>query len=274
MYNILEHKQAIAENIQKAFSDIPEDIEKAKWQIGEIRTDSRGIAHECYEYTAEGKPRLRRVKKQGGDTSDTIGVRSNGLTSKEETRITNNLESQLDKLFPNKLGRISKIKIEKKKDYIEATIDSASKSKNPNIPTFLRSIVRSKDGGENWEVFSSGLMRWSKHERKIFEDKNKGASKDDGGSKKNVVDISKISDKEFKNITKILEKKNPDDSDAFRYLESEEMSNKELDNFIACAKHFKNDTKNINERTRKWCAKWEKLGEEELNNRKNTKDKQ
>ena len=103
--------------------------------------------------------------------------------------------------------------------------------------------------------------------------KNKGASTDDGGSKKNVVDISKISDKEFKNITKILEKKNPDDSDAFRYLESEEMSNKELDNFIACAKHFKNDTKNINERTRKWCAKWEKLGEEELNNRKNTKDK-
>lgn len=33
MYNILEHKQAIAENIQKAFGDTPEDIEKAKWQI-------------------------------------------------------------------------------------------------------------------------------------------------------------------------------------------------------------------------------------------------
>ena len=163
MYNILEHKQEIAKNIQKAFGNTSEEIEKAKWQIGEIRVDSRGIAHECYEYTAEGKPRLRRVKK------------------------------------------------------------------------------------------------------------NKGAnntSKDKSTESKTSVDISKISDGEFKEITKILEKKNPDDSDAFMYLESEEMNDKELANFIACAKHFKNDTKNINETTRKRCAKWEKLGEEELNNRK------
>lgn len=39
------------------------DIEKAKWQIGEIRVNSRGIAHECFEYV-NGKPHLRRVKKQ------------------------------------------------------------------------------------------------------------------------------------------------------------------------------------------------------------------
>lgn len=76
MYNILEHKQAIAENIQKAFGDTQEDIEKAKWQIGEIRTDSRGIAHECYEYTAEGKPRLRRVKKNKG--ASTTSTDNNG----------------------------------------------------------------------------------------------------------------------------------------------------------------------------------------------------
>lgn len=162
MYNILEHRKAVEDNIKKAFGNTLEDIEKAKWQIGEVRVDSRGIAHECFEYV-NGKPHLRRVKK------------------------------------------------------------------------------------------------------------NKGAnntSKDKSTESKTSVDISKISNGEFKEITKILEKKNPDDSDAFMYLESEEMNDKELANFIACAKHFKNDTKNINETTRKRCAKWEKLGEEELNNRK------
>ena len=65
MYNILEHKQEIAKNIQKAFGNTLEDIEKAKWQIGEVRVDSRGIAHECFEYV-NGKPHLRRVKKNKG----------------------------------------------------------------------------------------------------------------------------------------------------------------------------------------------------------------
>lgn len=172
MYNILEHKQAIAENIQKAFGNTSEDIEKAKWQIGEIRTDSRGIAHECYEYTAEGKPRLRRVKKNKGASTTSIddkdknaNIRSNGLTSKQETEIEDNLRSKLDELFPKKLGRITKIKIEKKigglwndgKDYIEAKIDSDSKQKSPNNPLFVRSVIRSKDGGKNWEVITSGL---------------------------------------------------------------------------------------------------------------------
>lgn len=172
MYNILEHKQSIAENIQKAFGDTSEDIEKAKWQIGEIRTDSRGIAHECYEYTAEGKPRLRRVKKNKSvtttsteDKDKNANIRSNGLTSKQETEIEDNLRSKLDELFPKKLGRITKIKIEKKsgglwndgKDYIEAKIDSDSKQKSPNNPLFVRSVIRSKDGGKNWEVITSGL---------------------------------------------------------------------------------------------------------------------
>ena len=173
MYNpIQERRQEIIDNINKSFVE-EQTLEKAKWQIGEVRVDSRGIAHECFEYTSDGKPRLRRVKKQGSVAPDATGVRSNGLTTKEETKITNNLESQLDTLFPNKLGRISKIKIEKKKDYIEATIDSASKSKNPNNPFFQRSIVRSKDGGENWEVFSSNPMRWSEARKKDIDDKKK-----------------------------------------------------------------------------------------------------
>lgn len=64
MYNpILEKRRELIDNIQKSFEPTEDGIEKAKWQIGEVRVDSRGIAHECYEYTADGKPRLRRVKK-------------------------------------------------------------------------------------------------------------------------------------------------------------------------------------------------------------------
>lgn len=116
-----------------------------------------------------------------------------------------------------------------------------------------------------WTEYAPGKFDWKSLKGKHHKGSQQATSKIS-------VDISKISDKEFNSITKILEKKNPDDSDAFRYLESEEMNDKELANFIACAKHFKNDTKNINETTRKWCAKWEKLGEEEIEKRK--KDKQ
>ena len=74
MYNpILEKRKELIDNIQKSFEPVEDDIEKAKWQIGEIRTDSRGIAHECYEYTADGKPRLRRVRKNKGSAASTDG---------------------------------------------------------------------------------------------------------------------------------------------------------------------------------------------------------
>ena len=76
MYEILEHKKAVEDNIKKAFGNTLEntfeEIEKAKWQIGEVRVDSRGIAHECFEYV-NGKPHLRRVKKnKGASTTSTV----------------------------------------------------------------------------------------------------------------------------------------------------------------------------------------------------------
>ena len=49
-------------------------IEKAKWQIGEIRTDNKGIAHECYGYDANGKPQIRRVKKNKGASTKPTSV--------------------------------------------------------------------------------------------------------------------------------------------------------------------------------------------------------
>lgn len=115
MYNILEHKQEIAKNIQKAFGNTSEEIEKAKWQIGEIRVDSRGIAHECYEYTAEGKPRLRRVKKNKGASNTSTD--DNKLKKKVDTQITDDKEvaSFMDKIktFNNKYNDPSKVSVSK-----------------------------------------------------------------------------------------------------------------------------------------------------------------
>ena len=90
-------------------------------------------------------------------------------------------------------------------------------------------------------------------------------------SSEQAVDISKIPDKEFKRITNMLEKQNPLAKDAPRYLEEEAMSDSELKNFLACAEHFKNDTKNINQLTRHRCSEWAKLAKSELDDRRQSK---
>ena len=90
-------------------------------------------------------------------------------------------------------------------------------------------------------------------------------------SSEQAVDISKIPDKEFKRITNILEKQNPLEKDAPRHLEEEAMSDSELKNFLACAEHFKNDTKNINQLTRYRCSEWAKLAKSELDDRQQSK---
>lgn len=88
------------------------------------------------------------------------------------------------------------------------------------------------------------------------------------GKKEDVVDISKIPDSEFKHITQMLEKNNPNHKDASRYLEEEAMSDKELRNFYACAEHFKNNSK-INKMTQEYCKKWAELARQEIKDRTN-----
>lgn len=95
--------------------------------------------------------------------------------------------------------------------------------------------------------------------------KKAGASTTDAAAG-NKVDITKIPDAEFKRITQMLEKKNPDHSDAERYLEEEAMSDKELKNFHAVAEHFKNSSK-INKMTQEYCRKWAELARQELQSR-------
>ena len=112
---------------------------------------------------------------------------------------------------------------------------------------------KKKDGGVN--ANNSGLTGRGNNSVKSY-------------SSEQAVDISKIPDKEFKRITNMLEKQNPLAKDAPRYLEEEAMSDSELKNFLACAEHFKNDTKNINQLTRQRCSEWAKLAKSELDNRR------
>ena len=85
------------------------------------------------------------------------------------------------------------------------------------------------------------------------------------------VDINKIPDVEYKRITQILEKKNPDHMDAERYLEEEAMSDRELKNFHAVAENFKNSSK-INKLTQEYCRKWAELAKQEMQSRHSNSD--
>lgn len=117
-----------------------------------------------------------------------------------------------------------------------------------------------------WTQLPSGKYDW-----RVIKNKQGDNSTKSSSSSKQAVDISKIPDKEFKRITNMLEKQNPLEKDAPRHLEEEAMSDSELKNFLACAEHFKNDTKNINQLTRYRCSEWAKLAKSELDNRQQSK---
>lgn len=117
-----------------------------------------------------------------------------------------------------------------------------------------------------WTQLPSGKYDW-----RVIKNKQGDNSTKSSSSSKQAVDISKIPDKEFKRITNMLEKQNPLEKDAPRRLEEEAMSDSELKNFLACAEHFKNDTKNINQLTRYRCSEWAKLAKSELDNRQQSK---
>ena len=117
-----------------------------------------------------------------------------------------------------------------------------------------------------WTQLPSGKYDW-----RVIKNKQGDNSTKSSSSSKQAVDISKIPDKEFKRITNMLEKQNPLEKDAPRHLEEEAMSDSELKNFLACAEHFKNDTKNINKLTRYRCSEWAKLAKSELDDRQQSK---
>jgi len=160
--------------------------------------------------------------------------------------------------------------IEEKRRFVESQIQKSFNS-GINVSEEIELEKAHKDGDHHptkpWVWVSSangGKGDWRVEGGRAH--KKAGASITDAadGSK---VDITKIPDAEFKRITQMLEKKNPDHTDAPRHLEEEAMSDKELKNFYAVAEHFKNSSK-INKMTQEYCRKWAELARQELQYRK------
>lgn len=159
--------------------------------------------------------------------------------------------------------------IEEKRRFVEAQIQKSFDS-GINVADEIELEKAHKDGDHHptkpWVWVSSangGKGDWRVEGGRAH--KKAGASTTDAGTG-NKVDISKIPNAEFKRITQMLEKKNPDHRDAERYLEEEAMSDKELKNFYAVAEHFKNSG-NINKLTQEYCSKWAELAKQEIQSR-------
>lgn len=159
--------------------------------------------------------------------------------------------------------------IEEKRRFVQAQIQKSFNS-GINVDEEIELEKAHKDGDHHptkpWVWVSSangGKGDWRVEGGRSHKKAGAGTSETAIGSK---VDISKIPDAEFKRITQMLEKKNPDHSDAPRHLEEEAMSDKELKNFHAVAEHFKNSSK-INKLTQEYCRKWAELAKQEMQSR-------
>ncbi len=80
-------------------------------------------------------------------------------------------------------------------------------------------------------------------------------------------DVNSVPSKEWRSITRMLEKSNADASDAFRHLEREAMTDRELGNFYAVANHF-STRYSINAAARENSRKWANLALSEIANRR------
>lgn len=161
--------------------------------------------------------------------------------------------------------------IEEKRRFVQAQIQKSFDS-GINIADEIELEKAHKDGDHHptkpWIWVSSangGKGDWRVEGGRAHKKAGASTTNAVAGSK---VDITKIPDVEFKHITQMLEKKNPDHRDAERYLEEEAMSDKELKNFYAVAEHFKNSSK-INKLTQEYCRKWAELARQEMQSRNN-----
>lgn len=75
-------------------------LEKAKWQIGEVRIDGKGVAHECYGYDNNGKAQIRRVKKQHTSAAQPSATPKTSVTKPDSKTV--NTQTDDTKLQPKK----------------------------------------------------------------------------------------------------------------------------------------------------------------------------
>lgn len=80
-------------------------------------------------------------------------------------------------------------------------------------------------------------------------------------------DVNSVPSKEWRSITRMLEKSNADSRDAARYLEEESMTDRELGNFYAVANHF-STRYSISASARENSRKWANLALEEIRYRR------
>ena len=80
-------------------------------------------------------------------------------------------------------------------------------------------------------------------------------------------DVNDVPSKEWRSITRTLEKSNAEAYDAPRHLEEEAMSDRELGNFYAVAQHF-STRYSISESARRNSRKWANLALEEISHRR------
>lgn len=80
-------------------------------------------------------------------------------------------------------------------------------------------------------------------------------------------DVNSVPSKEWRSITRMLEKSSADASDAFRHLEREAMTDRELGNFYAVANHF-STRYSINAAARENSRKWANLALDEIISRR------
>lgn len=80
-------------------------------------------------------------------------------------------------------------------------------------------------------------------------------------------DVNSVPSKEWRSITRMLEKSNADARDAARHLEEEAMTDRELGNFYAVANHF-STRYSISESARENSRKWANLALDEMRYRR------
>ena len=238
---IQKHRAFVAGQIEKSFDS---EIEKA-YAVGDTK-DFNGRTYYVHALNAKGQPLWRLKEKKTGNKPS---ARKPGSTDEIERMDSTKVRQAI--LGLNNIAT----NVKDKGDYFHIEFDANDFNTHGQRSPQIDRIAKFLEGmGASCVIGKNSIKAYKKIE----------SEKKDG-----KVDISKIPDKEFKQITYMLQHKNPNASDAFRNLEEEAMSDKELKNFYACAEHYKNDS-NINKLTQEYCKKWAELAKEELESRKQT----
>ena len=242
--NILKHRLAVRQNIQKSFNsdlrvDTFDELEKGKWSVGDTKV-YQGVTWEVGGFNAKGAPLWRKKKGSGGNSSDTSLSTKTSDDSKQNSEDVKNKISDLK----DEIEKLRKKHLELDSEYREA--ESKSKSGNRYTAGWnLSNLDKIKhDYEENKELLRKKKDILKKLENSINnddsqhatpvtsepkkDDKNTSGEKNNGNNLnyKNIilhrmdVPVDEIPTKEYKIIQKFIQ--NHDPGVDFRSLEDED----------------------------------------------------